>query len=68
MEGNKFRIKAKATNVTATGFNIKVATWLDSVLYWASASWMAYHPDGSRITYNTTGLRPWDKPQLSDSG
>jgi hypothetical protein len=51
LKGKNFRIKAEATNVTATGFNINVATWYDSVLYWASASWIAYDPDSPRIKF-----------------
>ena len=71
LKGKNFRIKAEATEVTATGFNIKIATWYDSVLYWASASWIAYYPDSPRIksgSYSTNDVRPWDRPQLLDSG
>lgn len=71
LKGKNFRIKAEVIDITTTGFNIKIGTWYDSVLYWAAASWIAYYPDSPRIksgSYNTNEVRPWNKPQLSDSG
>jgi H-type lectin domain len=70
-KGRNFRIRAKVTEVTAMDFRIEIGTWSDSLLYWASASWIAYSSDSPRIksgSYSTMDVRPWNKPQLNDSG
>lgn len=70
-KGRNFRIRTEVSNITATGFSIKVATWADSLLYWASASWIAYPSDSPTVksgSYNTMDVRPWQNPQLEDSG
>ncbi|KAK3944177.1 hypothetical protein QBC46DRAFT_375581 [Diplogelasinospora grovesii] len=69
--GKNWRINATATDVTATGFTIHLDTWADTVLYVASAAWIAYpagKPGVTSGTYNTQDVRPWDKPQLANSG
>lgn len=70
-KGRNFRIRAQARDVTATGFTVVVGTWSDTLLYWASVSWIAYSSDSPRVksgSYNTADVRPWQKPQLVDTG
>lgn len=71
--GRNWRVKAYATDVTATGFTIHIDTWGDSELYTAAASWVSYTPgipgvsDGSFGTLGpsgqllTTGLAEFGK-------
>lgn len=66
-----WRVKTYATSVTATSFTIHVDTWGDTVLYSATASWVAYPADKPDIfcgSFNTTDMRPCDSPQLRNSG
>lgn len=44
-KGRGLRINAYATDVTATGFKIHADCWNQSVLYWASLSWIAFSED-----------------------
>lgn len=68
-----WRVKAYATQVTATGFTLHIDTWGDSELHTAAASWVSYTPgipgvfDGSFGTsgpsgqLSTTGHAEFDK-------
>lgn len=66
-----WRISAFATDVTATGFTININTWDDSLIYEATASWVAY-PSGMpgvwSGVYHTYDVRHWDPPQLLTNG
>jgi hypothetical protein len=44
-----WRLKAIATEVTESGFNLSVQTWADSILYGAGASWLAVPSDDKDI-------------------
>lgn len=60
------RVKAHATDITTTGFKMNLETWGDTVLHMATASWIAHPSTRSNITsgnFNTSEIRPWDKPQ-----
>lgn len=52
------RLKTYATDVTATGFNIHIDTWGDSVLYSATASWVSYPVHKDNIFSGT--FSTWD--------
>ncbi|KAF4467213.1 metalloprotease [Fusarium albosuccineum] len=68
--GHNWRVRAKATNVTASGFDLDIETWADTKLYSATASWVAY-PKGREGVVNgrvSSGeLRNWFPPSASDS-
>jgi len=64
-------IQASVTNVTTTSFEIKIKTGPETLLYWASTSWIAYYSDTPRIksgSYSTRDVRPTTEPKLCDSG
>lgn len=64
-------LKAYETNVTATGFTMHIDTWADSVLYYATASWVAYpanKPNTSSGRFAISDTRPAKCPQLYNSG
>ena len=66
-----WRINATATNITTTGFTIHLDTWADTVMYSASAAWIAYPADKANVTsgtYNTQDVRPWNNPRIDNSG
>lgn len=65
-----WRIKAYADYVTPTSFTLHVDTWGDSLLYFATASWVAYtagRPNVSSGKFNTTDMRQSNCPQLYNS-
>lgn len=69
--GANCRVKATATNVSNSGFTINLDSWADTVLYTATASWIAFPADKPGITggsYSTNDVRPWNQPQLLNSG
>ncbi|KAB2572405.1 hypothetical protein DBV05_g8943 [Lasiodiplodia theobromae] len=49
-KGRGLRINAYATDVTANGFKIHADCWNQSVLYWASLSWIAFSEDTGIIS------------------
>ncbi|KAG8995395.1 hypothetical protein FRB94_009186 [Tulasnella sp. JGI-2019a] len=60
------RIAVGVKNVTKTGFNLCITTWHDSILYTASATWIAYPANRNNITsgyYSTGDVRHWSDPQ-----
>jgi len=70
-QDKNWRVTATATDVTATGFTMHLDTWWDTVLYVATAAWIAYPSDKAGVasgSYSTQDVRPWDKPQLTNSG
>ncbi len=71
VRGKNWRITATATDVTATGFTLHIDSWADTELYSATAAWIAYPSDKAGVvsgSYNTQDVRPWNKPQLANSG
>ncbi|KIO24259.1 hypothetical protein M407DRAFT_77146, partial [Tulasnella calospora MUT 4182] len=64
--GSSTRIKTYTSGVDAKGFTIHIDTWADTILYRATAGWIAYPEDKEHIfsySANTMDLRPWDRPQ-----
>lgn len=69
--GRNWRVKAYATDIDAHGFTIHIDTWADSILWSASASWIAYpagKPGVASGRYSTEDMRPWNQPQLFNAG
>lgn len=61
-KSRNYRVRALARNVTATGFDLDIESWLDTILYSATASWVAYpkNSDGAvsgRVS--TLDVRSW---------
>lgn len=66
-----WRVSAFATDVTAAGFTININTWADSLLYEATASWVAYPSSMPGVwsgVYSTYDVRFWNPPQLLTNG
>lgn len=60
------RVKAFATDITATEFTLHIDTWADTILYSGTAWWIAYPSDSKNIvsgTYMTDELRHWTHSQ-----
>lgn len=72
MAHNKnWRVEATATDVTADGFTIHLDTWSDSVLFSATAAWIAHPSSKAGVTsgsYNTTDVRGLYPPRLRTEG
>jgi len=65
-----WRVTATATDIDTTGFTIHINTWADSVLYSATATWIAYPEDRKYVvsgSANVTDVRPWTTNQLENS-
>ncbi|KAF8593661.1 hypothetical protein BDV93DRAFT_529765 [Ceratobasidium sp. AG-I] len=63
------RISAQASDITATGFTLNVWTWADTIMYRATAVWIAHSSTRSNVTsgnFNTMDIRSWDMPQLEN--
>ena len=71
MDKNKnWRVITRVSDIDAKGFTIHIDTWGDSILYRATAGWIAYPGDRPYIfsgTANTQDVRPSNKPQLLNS-
>lgn len=68
--GHDWRVRAYETNVTAKGFTLHIDTWGDSVLYFATATWVAYPADKPNVSsgkFSTLDVRPENCPQLYNS-
>jgi len=68
---HNWRVKAFADNITKTEFTLHLDTWGDTVLYLASATWIAHPANRTNIAsgaYNITDVRPWEKPQVTNTG
>ncbi|KAJ5218450.1 uncharacterized protein N7498_000549 [Penicillium cinerascens] len=69
-KGKNWRLKVIPSNITSTGFKITIKSWFDSVLYGASATWVAYPSDMSSISsgrFSTGDIRDWRNPQQKNS-
>lgn len=68
-KGKNWRVNATATDITAKGFTVNLETWDDTILYNASASWIAYPSDKEGVasgTYSTYDSRSsGDNPPLN---
>ena len=64
------RVVTRVSDIDVSGFNIHINTWGDSILYSATAGWIAYPSDRPYIfscTVSTKDVRPSNKPQLLNS-
>ncbi|KAG0641499.1 hypothetical protein HOY80DRAFT_721599 [Tuber brumale] len=64
------RVVAKVSGIDRNGFTIHIDTWRDSILYSATAGWIAYPEDRPYVfsgIAKTQDIRPWNKPQLKHS-
>jgi len=67
---HNWRIKTEATDVDESGFTINIGTWGDSILFSATAGWIAYPEDRKYVlsgSANITDIRPWEQPQPENS-
>lgn len=48
--GKVWRLYTHVTDITKTGFIINTDTWVDSILYTATASWLAYPVDKANVS------------------
>jgi len=65
-----WRVATKVSDIDANGFNIHINTWGDSILYGATAGWIAYPEDRPYVfscTASTGDIRHWSKPQHLNS-
>ncbi|KAF7555207.1 hypothetical protein G7Z17_g2398 [Cylindrodendrum hubeiense] len=70
-KGKDWRIKATATDITATGFKLNLDSWSDTVVYSAGAAWIAYPADRDGLasgTFSTLDVRPASQPKLLTRG
>lgn len=61
------RVKTYTTDVTATSCTIHIESWGDTILNFATATWVAYPADKPNIAsgrFSTNDVRPSDHPQL----
>ncbi|KAK3934645.1 hypothetical protein QBC46DRAFT_426512 [Diplogelasinospora grovesii] len=64
-----WRIRAVARNVSAAGFDLAIESWADTVVYSASAAWVAYprnHPGVLSGKVSSSDYRNWFPPQASN--
>lgn len=66
-----WRIRVYATDIDSNGLTVHTNKWGDSILYFASVTWLAYPADRPGVTsgkFDTQEVRPWNKPQHENSG
>lgn len=65
------RIRARAENVTTTGFDLVVESWGDTLLLSAIATWCAYPKGQDRVAsgkVSSSDTRRWFPPQAANEG
>ncbi|KAM0499409.1 hypothetical protein ACHAP8_005562 [Fusarium lateritium] len=70
-KNHNWRVNATATDIDTKGFTIHLDTWADTVLYAATAHWIAYPSNKTGVTsgtFNVTDVRAWNQPQLLNTG
>ncbi|CAJ0538540.1 Ff.00g066010.m01.CDS01 [Fusarium sp. VM40] len=69
-KGHNWRVKAHATNITSSGFDLNIDTWADTIMFSATASWVAYpkgHEGVANGRVSSSDLRDWYPPSALDS-
>jgi hypothetical protein len=69
-KGKNWRVRAYPSDITDKSFKINIDSWADTVLYHASASWIAYpaeQPGVASGRFSTGDIRPWDEVQKDNS-
>jgi len=64
------RVKAEVADITKEGFKLTLDAWADTVMYGATAVWIAHPSTRSNITsgnFDTTEIRPWNEPRNKNS-
>ncbi|KAG0642956.1 hypothetical protein HOY80DRAFT_948321 [Tuber brumale] len=64
------RVVTRVSGIDANGFTIHINTWADSILYSATAGWIAYPEDRQHVfscTASTEEVCHWTKSQLMHS-
>ncbi|RDB18504.1 hypothetical protein Hypma_000219 [Hypsizygus marmoreus] len=70
-EKHNWRVKATVSDVTSTGFIMHLDTWGDTIMYSATATWIAYPANRPNImsgSYNIMDVRAWDQPRAVNQG
>lgn len=70
-QNSNWRCKAYITDVDTNGFTAHIDTWGDTIMYQAGLTWLAYpadHPCFTSGSFSTEDVRPWDRPQLDNTG
>ncbi|KAI6747861.1 hypothetical protein HG531_008403 [Fusarium graminearum] len=70
-KNSNWRVLATASDVSPQGFTMNIDTWADTILYAATAHWIAYpsYKEGvTSGTYKVSDIRPWDQPRLENLG
>ncbi|KAF5678672.1 hypothetical protein FHETE_1113 [Fusarium heterosporum] len=68
---NNWRVHTTASDISPNGFTIHIDTWGDSILYTATAHWIAYLGDKEGVasgSYKASDIRPWNRPMTNNSG
>jgi len=69
--GTNCRVKTYTTDITRTGFKLRIDSWGNTEIYAAGVTWIAHPADMDHVasgSFNTLDVRPQDKPQLENSG
>ena len=69
-KGRNCRVVTKVSDIDVSGFNIHINTWAGSILYSATAGWIAYLSDRPYVfscTVGTKDVRPSNEPQNLNS-
>jgi len=64
-KSRNYRVRAIASNVTAKGFDLDIESWLDTILYSATASWVTYPRNSESAVsgrVSTLDVRTWYPP------
>ncbi|KAH8595971.1 metalloprotease, partial [Bisporella sp. PMI_857] len=67
--GANWRVRALAQNITSTGFDLSIESWADTVIYGATASYVAYPKGKEGVLSGTacsTDHRNWYPAQLAN--
>ncbi|KAF4992645.1 hypothetical protein FGRMN_7046 [Fusarium graminum] len=68
---SNWRLSTTASDISPDGFTIHIDTWGDSIIYTATAHWIAYPSDKEGVTsglYKASDVRPWDRPMSKTLG
>lgn len=66
---HNWRVRAAARNVTASGFDVVIESWADTVLYSAAVSWVAYPKDQAGVLsgrVSSSDYRDWFPAQTGN--
>lgn len=70
-KSRNWRVIASATNIDTSGSTIQIGTWADTLLYSATATWLAYPTDSTDMfsgRFDTREVSPWNAPRQDTAG